>query len=70
MKDLVKQYLDGGMSRRQFLAGLGGVGITAAAADAMANSLTPFQLPEAAPDVTRPWMRQMSGTGGRCSSRR
>ena len=64
MKDLIKQYLDSGMSRRQFLAGLGGVGVTAAAADAMANSLTPFQLPEATPDVTRPWMRQMSGTGG------
>lgn len=64
MKDLVKQYLDRGLSRRQFLAGLGSVGLTAAAADAMANSLAPFRAQDPAAGDTRPWMRQMRGTGG------
>ncbi len=63
MKDLIKQYMDQGVSRRNFLSALGGLGVSAAAADAMANSLAPFaQVPsgEAAPS----WMRQMEGTGG------
>lgn len=64
MKDLIKQYMDRGLSRRQFLAGLGSVGLTSTAADAMANSLAPFVAQDPAGEVTRPWMRQMRGTGG------
>lgn len=64
MKDLIKQYLDQGVSRRNFLTALGGVGLTAAAADAMANSLAPFVAQQPASDGTPPWMRQMRGTGG------
>ena len=63
MKDLIKQYLDHGVSRRNFLTALGGVGLSAAAADAMANSLAPF-VEQAQTDGTPPWMRQMRGTGG------
>ena len=63
MKDLIKQYLDQGVSRRNFLSALGGLGVSAAAADAMANSLAPFaQGPTT--DGAPPWMRQMEGTGG------
>jgi thiamine pyrophosphate-dependent acetolactate synthase large subunit-like protein len=64
MKDLVKQYLDCGVSRRNFLTALGGVGLTATAADAIANSLAPFVAQAPASDGTPPWMRQVSGTGG------
>jgi benzoylformate decarboxylase len=64
MKDLIKQYLDRGVSRRRFLTALGGVGLTATAADAMANSLAPFVGQGPAADVAPPWMRQMRGTGG------
>ena len=64
MKDLIRRYLDAGVSRRQFLTGLGSLGLTAAAADAMANSLAPFQAQDLAADGTRPWLRQMRGTGG------
>src|SRR3990167_1505755 len=64
MKDLIKQYMDRGLSRRQFLAGLGSVGLTSTGADAMANSLAPFLAQDPAGEATRPWMRQMRGTGG------
>jgi acetolactate synthase-1/2/3 large subunit len=64
MKDLIKQYLDRGVSRRQFLAGLGSIGIGAAAADAMASSLAPFQTQDPGVAEARPWMRQVRGTGG------
>ena len=63
MKDLIKQYLDQGVSRRNFLSALGGLGMTAAAADAMANSLAPFVPQEPAADGAPSWMRQMEGTG-------
>lgn len=64
MKDLIKQYLDQGVSRRNFLSALGGIGVSAAAADAMANSLAPFVPQEPAADAAPTWMRQMEGTGG------
>jgi hypothetical protein len=66
MKDLVKQYLDQGLSRRQFLSGLGRAGLTSAAATAMANSLAPFVAHAQTQATTgeRPWMREIKGTGG------
>ena len=41
MKDLIKQYLDNGMSRRQLMAGLSGLGMSAVASKAVAQSLAP-----------------------------
>lgn len=64
MKELVKEYLDRGVSRRQFLTALGTAGLTASAADAMADSLTPFVEQAPTSDSPPPWMRQMRGTGG------
>jgi benzoylformate decarboxylase len=63
MKDLIKQYLDSGISRRRFLAGLGGAGLSAAAADAMASSLAPFMAQQGGGE-SPPWLNQMRGPGG------
>jgi benzoylformate decarboxylase len=63
MKHLIKQYMDRGLSRRQFLAGLASAGVTASVAEAMANSLAPL-VQDPAADIARPWMRQMRGSGG------
>jgi benzoylformate decarboxylase len=58
MKDLIKQYLDNGMSRRQLMSGLSALGMSAVASKAVAQSLAPVaQAPAAA-------MREMHGTGG------
>ena len=51
MKDLIKDYLDNRLSRRQLLAALGTLGITAAAANSMVQSLAPF-LPAAEEGAT------------------
>jgi acetolactate synthase I/II/III large subunit len=66
MKGLIKQYLDCQISRRQLLSGLGTLGITAAAANSMAQSLAPFP-PAAAEDAAAnasPGLRTIQGTGG------
>src|SRR5260370_37948701 len=69
MKHLIKQSLDSRISRRQLLSGLGTLGITAAAANSMAQSLAPF-LPAAADDAAAnpssgsPASRNVQGTGG------
>jgi thiamine pyrophosphate-dependent acetolactate synthase large subunit-like protein len=58
MKDLIKQYLDDGMSRRQLMSGLSALGMSAVASKAVAQSLAPVaQAPAAA-------MREVHGTGG------
>jgi len=59
MKDLIKQYLDRGISRRTFSAGLVAAGFSGAAARSMAQSL-------AAPLTSRSpgGIREMRGTGG------
>jgi len=65
MKDLIKQYLDHGVSRRNFLTSLGTLGLTASAADAMANSLAPFVAQDPSTEATpREGMRMVRGTGG------
>jgi thiamine pyrophosphate-dependent acetolactate synthase large subunit-like protein len=66
MKHLIKQYLDSRISRRELLSGLGTLGITAAAANSMAQSLAPF-LPAAAEEgaANAPSASQnIKGTGG------
>ena len=66
MKHLIKQYLDSRISRRELLSGLGTLGITAAAANSMAQSLAPF-LPAAAAEASADASsasRSVKGTGG------
>ncbi|OFW40603.1 MAG: hypothetical protein A3J28_02195 [Acidobacteria bacterium RIFCSPLOWO2_12_FULL_60_22] len=66
MKGLIKQYLDRGISRRNFLSGLTALGLTSVAARSMASSLSPFlaQAEEPGADGLPSWMRVMQGTGG------
>lgn len=63
MKDLIKQYLDSGVSRRSFLSGLGTLGVSAAAAEAMAGSLAPFMAQQGGADAP-PWLQPMRAPGG------
>ncbi len=58
MKELIKRYLDDGLSRRQLMTGLSALGMTSVAAKSVAQSLEPVT---AAPAVA---MRNVSGTGG------
>ncbi len=58
MKELIKQYLDDGMSRRQLMTGLSALGLTSVAANAVAQSVSaPAAVPASA-------MRDVQGTGG------
>src|SRR5579871_2068208 len=58
MKELIRQYLDDGISRRQLMTGLSALGMTTVAADAMAQALAPAA---AAPPGA---VRDVQGTGG------
>jgi benzoylformate decarboxylase len=60
MKHLIKQYLDQGITRRQLLTGLGALGVSTVAANAMARSLAP----DAAQDDAASGAREIKGTGG------
>jgi benzoylformate decarboxylase len=61
MKDLIKQYLDQGMSRRQLVAGLSALGMSSVAANAVAQNLSPLgQGAAAAPTA----IREVEGNGG------
>src|SRR5215469_16795860 len=60
MKELIKQYLDHGMSRRQLMTGLSALGMSTAAVKSVAQSLETFG--QGAPPA--PAMRTMKGTGG------
>ncbi len=67
MKHLIKQYLDSRISRRELLSGLGTLGVTAAAANSMAQSLAPFLPAEdaaAAPSSGGSASQNLKGTGG------
>src|SRR2546425_5715437 len=61
MKELIKQYLDHGMSRRQLMTGLSALGMSTIAAKSVAQSLAPFGQAAAAPAAA---VRDMQGTGG------
>ena len=68
MKGIIKGYLDGTISRRRLLSGLGAMGMASMAAKSMASSLAAFQTPpEAAHGETDtpPWMKRVRGTGGK-----
>src|SRR6478672_983970 len=60
MKDLIKQYLDNGLSRRQLMTGLSALGMSSVAVKAVAQSLETFGQGGAAPAA----VRQVQGTGG------
>ncbi len=62
MKELIRQYLDEGMSRRQLMTGLSALGMSTAAATAMAQSLSPVSA--APPNGVRNATRDVQGTGG------
>jgi thiamine pyrophosphate-dependent acetolactate synthase large subunit-like protein len=61
MKELVKQYLDHGLSRRQLMSGLSAIGMSTVAAKAVAQSLETFGQGGSAPPSA---MREVQGTGG------
>lgn len=63
MKELIKQYLDAGISRRTLVSGLSALGVSTVAAKAMAQSLTSFVTPAEAATAQGP-MREVTGTGG------
>ena len=62
MKDLIRQYLGSGLSRRQLMRGLGAAGLSTAAAKSVIESLgpTPAQAQAAGSDA----IRKVTGTGG------
>jgi len=63
MKQLIKQYLDHGMSRRQLVAGLSAFGMSSVAAKAVAQNLSP--LGQGAPANPAPAaIREVEGNGG------
>src|SRR5215475_13539291 len=62
MKELIRQYLDDGMSRRQLMTGLSALGMSTVAANAIAQSLSTTSA--ALPNEVRNAMREVKGTGG------
>jgi len=62
MKELIKQYLDNGISRRKLISGLTTMGMSAVAAKAMAQNLAPAAQPAAAAAAGA--VRDVQGTGG------
>jgi thiamine pyrophosphate-dependent acetolactate synthase large subunit-like protein len=65
MKDLIKQYLDQGMSRRQLVSGLSALGMSTVAAKAMAQNLAPAAAGQAAAPEASAAIREVEGNGGR-----
>src|SRR3982074_2169574 len=62
MKDLIRQYLDNGMSRRQLMTGLSALGMSAVAAKSVAQSLETFGQGAAAPPAAA--IGERKGPGG------
>jgi benzoylformate decarboxylase len=62
MKELVKQYLDQGISRRTLMANLSAAGLSAVAANTVAQALAPVSAQAAAASPGA--VRDVSGTGG------
>src|SRR6202140_3110929 len=63
VKELIKQYLDDGISRRKLISGLTTIGMSTVAAKAMAQNLAPLA-GSAAGAVAQGATREMQGTGG------
>jgi thiamine pyrophosphate-dependent acetolactate synthase large subunit-like protein len=69
MKQLIKQYLDQGLSRRQLVAGLSAFGMSGVAANAVAQNLAPLGERAAAAAAGQPApgaaIREVEGNGGK-----
>ena len=63
MKELIRQYLNNGISRRDLMRGLGAAGLTASAAKTIVESLAPS--PAMAQAASGGAIRQVTGTGGK-----
>jgi thiamine pyrophosphate-dependent acetolactate synthase large subunit-like protein len=63
MKELIKQYLDHGISRRELMKGLSAVGLSTVAAKSVADALRPAPA-QAAEAVAAGATREVKGTGG------
>src|SRR5579862_9100023 len=64
MKELIKQYLDNGVSRRELMRGLSAVGIGAVAAKGLADALGPMPAEAVEAAAASGLTRQVQGTGG------
>jgi benzoylformate decarboxylase len=63
VKELIKQYLDQGLSRRQLVSGLSALGMSSVAAKSVAQNLAP--LGQSEPNAAAPAaVRDIEGTGG------
>jgi thiamine pyrophosphate-dependent acetolactate synthase large subunit-like protein len=68
MKDLIKQYLDQGLSRRQLVSGLSALGMSTVAAKAVAQNVSPVAqgaAPPAATEAAPTAIREVEGNGGK-----
>jgi thiamine pyrophosphate-dependent acetolactate synthase large subunit-like protein len=63
MKELIRQYLNNGISRRDLMRGLGAAGLTASAAKTIVESITPS--PAMAQSANGGAVRRVTGTGGK-----
>ena len=64
MKELIRQYIDKGISRRDLTKGLTAAGLTAGAAKTIAQSLAPPAAAQTAAPAAQAKIRDMKGTGG------
>ncbi len=65
IKSLIRQYVDSGVSRRQFLSALGSIGLSASAASSIAKDFSPFVAGGDSHEALPEWARRVSGTGGK-----
>jgi hypothetical protein len=63
MKELIRQYLNNGISRRDLMRGLAAAGLTASAAKTIAESIT--SSPAMAQPANGGVVRKVTGTGGK-----
>ncbi len=66
-KGLLKRYMDNGISRRHFLTTLTGIGLSATAANTIAQEFAPFvaRMDESPAEPLPAWVRSVSGSGGK-----
>ena len=64
MKELIKQYLDQGMSRRQLVSGLSALGMSTVAARSVAQNLAPLGQGGGPPAEAPGAIREVEGNGG------
>jgi len=66
-KGLLKRYMDDGISRRHFLTTLTGIGLSAAAANTLAEEFAPFvsRMGDNDPEPLPEWVKRVNGSGGK-----